>query len=336
MKTILVTGAAGYIGSITTDLLLAKGYKVIAVDNLSKGHPEAIEYLQKKYGKEKITLDQLDLRTDKLDPVFKENNIQAILHFAAFLDVGESWKIPEKYITNNVCGTQNLVTAAMRNNVRKIVFSSSGVVYGDAQYVPMDEEHPIAPPASPYGTTKQICEQILSCYAKCNMLQYVFLRYFNVCGAADDSQLGDAKNPPHSLVQNCIRGALGIQKFELNFTPVDTPDSSPIRDYVNVVDLGRAHVLALEYMDKHPEESNIFNLGTGTGNSVLEIVNTVKKITGVDFPVSESTNRRLGEATKMIADITKAKKVLDWEPQHSIEDSVRTLVEWYKKHPRGW
>jgi UDP-glucose 4-epimerase len=336
MKNILVTGAAGYIGSITTDLLLGKGYTVVALDNLSKGHPEAIEYLQKKHGKKKIKLYQLDLRKDQLDQVFKENDIHAILHFAALLDVGESWKIPQEYITNNVCGTQNLVTAAMLNNVRKIVFSSSGVVYGDAQYVPMDEEHPIAPAASPYGTTKQICEQILSCYAKCKMLQYVFLRYFNVCGAADDSQLGDAKNPPHSLVQNCIRGALGIQKFELNFTPVKTPDGSPIRDYVNVVDLGLAHIKALEYMDKHPGKSNVFNLGTGTGNSVLEIVNTVKKISSMDFPVAESADRRPGEATKMIANITKAKKLLGWEPKHTLEDSVTTLVRWYSKHPRGW
>lgn len=335
MKNILVTGAAGYIGSITADLLIKAGYRVIGLDNLTNGHKEVITHLQNTHGEGKIKFYPLDLRTDDLDIVFKENDIGAILHFAALLDVGESWEIPEAYFTNNVCGTQGLVTAAMRNGVRKIVFSSSCTAYGDAQYVPMDEDHPIAPASSPYGATKQIGEQILSWYARVGRLQYVFLRYFNVCGASDDSEIGDAKNPSYALIQNSIRGALGLQKFELNYTLVDTPDGSPIRDFVNVVDLGLAHLKALEYMENNPE-SNAFNLGTGTGNSVLEIVHMVKEITGVDFPVAISSQRRAGEAARMIADIKKARKILGWEPQRSLRDSVQTLTTWYKKHPQGW
>jgi UDP-glucose 4-epimerase len=180
-----------------------------------------------------------------------------------------------------------------------------------------------------------ICEEILSWYAKMGILNTIFLRYFNVTGASDNSDLGDSKRPSFHLIQNAVRGALEIDKFELNFAKVNTPDGSPIRDYINVVDLANAHIKALEYL-LDGGESNIFNLGTGDGNSVLEIIDIVKKKTGKDFPIGESKNRRAGEADKMIADISKAKKVLKWEPTHTLDQSIESLVKWYGTHPNGW
>jgi len=335
-KNILVTGAGGYIGSVTTDLLLQKGFNVMALDNFSRGYKSPLVYLQNKYGKDKITWYQKDLIKDNLDDLFKKEKIDLIIHFAALCNVGESWEKPELYFGNNVVGLQKLSETAIKNNVNKIIFSSTCAVYGDAKHTPIDEKHPLADPASPYGASKKICEEILSWYSKTNKMKYVFLRYFNVTGATDDSSLGDSKNPSFHLIQNAVKGALGIDKFELNYAPVNTPDGSPIRDYTNVVDLADAHMRAVEYILNEENKSDVFNLGTGTGNSVLEIINLVKEKTGVDFEANMSQNRRKGEADKMIADITKSEKVLDWKPTHTLEQSIDSLIAWYKKYPKGW
>lgn len=332
-KKILVTGAGGYIGSVTADLLLEKGFNIVTIDNFSRGYKSPLIYLKDKYGKEKIRWYQSDLIKDNL---FKEENIEAIMHFAGLCNVGESWDKPELYFSNNVVGTQKLTEAAIKAGVDKIIFSSTCAVYGDAKYLPIDEDHPLANPSSPYGATKKMCEEILDWYSKTNLIKYVFLRYFNVTGASDDHQLGDSKNPSFHLIQNAVKGALGLSKFELNYAPVKTPDGSPIRDYVNVVDLADAHVRALEYILDERSESNIFNLGTGTGNSVLEIIKIVKEKTGIDFEVTMSEKRRKGEADKMIADITKAGKILGWKPKHTLEQSIDSLIAWYKKYPQGW
>lgn len=329
---ILVTGVGGYIGSITADLLLQNGYQIIGVDNFSRGYRGPLLYLKKKYEKNFEWVEK-DLTKDNLDEVFK--GVDAVLHFAALANVGESWEEPQKYFGNNVIGVERLAEAAMRNGVKNFVFSSTCAVYGDAKYTLIDEKHPLDIPSSPYGASKMICEEILSWYAKMGLLNTIFLRYFNVTGASDNSELGDSKHPSYHLVQNAIRGALGIDKFELNFASVKTPDGSPIRDYVNVVDLANAHMKALEYLLRGGE-SNIFNLGTGTGNSVLEIIKIVKEKTGNDFPIGEASERRENESDKMIADITKAKKVLGWEPTHTLDQSIETLVKWYETHPSGW
>lgn len=335
MHTILVTGAAGYIGSVTCDLLLTQGYTIVAVDNLSRGYHSAIEYLQHKYSPEKLIFYQRDLTIDPLSDIFERHHPTVIIHFAALLNVGESWSMPEKYITNNVGGTQRLVQTALAHDVKQMVFSSSCTVYGNAQYTPIDEKHPVSDPVTPYGVSKSICEKILSLYAKTSNLQVVFLRYFNVCGASDDGSIGDSKNPSFHLVQNTVRGALGLAPFELNYAKVHTPDGSPIRDYVNVVDLGLAHTKAVEYLLRGGS-SDAFNIGTGTGNSVLEIIDEVKKLTGKDFPVGQSVQPRTDEADKMIADIKKADQILDWRPQRTLAESVKTLIKWYTSHPRGW
>jgi len=335
MGKILVTGAGGYIGSVTTNLLLENGYSVVALDNFSRGYHAPLELLKSKYG-DKLTVYETDLvYTGAKDVLDKEKDIEAVIHFAALLNVGESFKIPHKYYTNNIGGTSRLLESLIDHGVRYFIFSSSCTVYGNAQYLPIDEKHPVVEPVSPYGFSKLTCEKILTWYDKLDMIKPIFLRYFNVCGATDDGEIGDSKRPSFHLMQNAVRGALGIEKFELNYANVKTPDGSPIRDYVNVVDLADAHVKALAWLLRE-KKGEIFNLGTGSGNSVLEIIKTVKEHTGKDFPVNMSNDRRLDEADKMVADNKKAKEMLGWEPKRTIAQSVDSLISWYTKHPKGW
>lgn len=332
-KTVLVTGAGGYIGSVSIYLLLQKGFKIVALDNFSTGYKKPLEILQEKFGKEKLLIYQKDLKDD-LSYVFKENpDILGVIHFAAHCLVDESMKDPHKYFNNNVCGTLNLLKNMLDLNIKKIVFSSTCAVYGEAEYLPIDEKHPTKP-VNPYGLSKRMAEEILEWYGKLLELNYVVLRYFNVCGASDDGLIGDSKKPSMLLVQNAVRGALNIEPFYLTCPEVNTPDKTPIRDYVNVLDLAEAHVKALEHLTDGGQ-SEIINIGTGKGSSVLEIVDAVQKVTGVKFEIKKGEARE-GEYAKMIASIDKAKKTLNWEPQRSLEDSIKTLSLWYKSLPRGW
>lgn len=332
-KKILVTGGGGYIGSVATYLLLGRGYEVVVVDNFSTGYEEPLKLFQKKFGKKKIRYYKKDL-TKSLDAFFqKEKRIKAVLHYAASCSVNESMENPQKYFSNNVCGTNNLLDAMHKYNIKNIIFSSTCAVYGETQYNPVDEKHP-PNPVNPYGLSKRMIEQMIEWCGKLMDLNYVILRYFNVCGASDDGAVGDSKKPSLLLIQNAVRGALGIEQFYLVCPKVDTPDGSPIRDYVNVVDLNEAHILALDYLLKGGK-SDIFNLGTGKGNSVLEIVNQVQKITGVKFSAKRGKTRK-GEYAAVYADNRKAKRVLGWEPKRTIEDSVKSLVKWYTNHPEGW
>ena len=181
---------------------------------------------------------------------------------------------------------------------------------------------------------KKMVEEIIEWFGKTKNLNYMILRYFNVCGASDDGEIGDSKKPSSLLVQNAVRGALGIEPFYLTCPTVSTPDQTPIRDYINVVDLNEAHISSLEYLLKGGK-SETLNLGTGSGNSVLEVLKTVEKVTDVEFDIQKTTPR-LGEYAKMIADIKKVNKVLGWKPKRNLETSIRSLVLWYKKHPQGW
>lgn len=333
MSKILVTGAGGYIGSVTTYTLLQKDYQVVALDNFLTGFKKPLEVFKEKFGKEAITIYNADINSD-LSKVLSENkDISAIIHFAASCLVDESMKNPQKYFNNNTCGTLNLLKYFMDHGVKKIVFSSTCAVYGEAKYTPIDENHPTNP-VNPYGLSKRIVEEILGTYENLLGLNYIILRYFNVCGASDDGLIGDSKKPSMLLVQNAVRRALKIEPFYLTCPEVDTPDKTPIRDYVNVVDLAEAHIKALEYL-LNGGEGKIINIGTGTGNSVLEIIETVQKITGVKFDIKRGEERE-GEYAKMIASIEKAKKILNWEPKRSLEDSIKSLVTWYKTRPQGW
>ena len=333
MSKVLITGAGGYIGSIAAYQLLQKGYEIVGIDNFSNGFKQPLELLKEKFGEEKIRYYNFDIKDD-LTPLFeKEKDINAVIHYAAFLSVDESMKKPEDYFTNNVAGSQNLFTYLLKNNIKKIIFSSTCAVYGNAEYVPIDEKHKTEP-TNPYGASKVMVENILNWYDKLKGLKFVSLRYFNVCGASDDGLIGDSKKPSVHLMQNAIRGALDLEPFYLTFSEVDTPDKSPIRDYCNVVDLNEAHILALDYLIKGGK-SEIINLGTGTGNSVLEIITKIEEETGKDIKLEKSSPRE-GEYAKAVASIQKAKNVLGWEPKRSIADSVKSLVEWYKAHPQGW
>lgn len=332
MSKILVTGAGGYIGSITTYFLLQHNFEVVALDNFSSGFEAPLKLLEEKFPG-KITIYNLDTKND-LSEVFKnEPSIEAVVHFAASLSVNESMVNPLKYFSNNVCGTQNLLSSMLLHGVKKIVFSSTCAVYGDEVKVPIEETQPCQP-TNVYGATKRMAEELIEWYGRLLGLNYIILRYFNVCGASDDGLLGDAKKPSVHLMQNALRGALDLEPFFLTFSETDTPDKSPIRDYVNVVDLSLAHLKALEYL-LSKGDSEIINIGTGEGNSVLQIVEKVQEITGNSLTLQKG-QARLGENAKMIASIKKAKEILNWQPIHSLEDSVRSLVKWYKAHPNGW
>lgn len=334
MSKILITGAGGYIGSVATYILLEEGFEIIAVDSFSTGYREPLEVLQRKYGADKLKLYELDLTKGDILSIFdKEQGIDAVIHYAAYCLVDESMKKPQKYFFNNIVGSLNLLSAMLSKGVKNLVFSSTCAVYGESQYVPINEEHPTKP-SSPYGESKKIVEDIIKWTSRLEGLNFVILRYFNVCGASDDGLIGDSKKPSMLLVQNVVRGALNIEPFFLTYPEVDTQDKSPIRDYINVVDLNLAHKKAVEYL-LSGGVSEIINLGTGQGNSVLEIVKAVQKVTGKDFKV-ERGNIRKGDPARLIASIDKAKKILDWEPTRTLENSINSLVSWYKNNPQGW
>lgn len=330
---ILVVGGGGYIGSVTTDLFLQNGYEVVVIDNFSSGYKSPLELLQQKFGADKIRFYDKDISSDLSDIFSKETDIQAVIHFAAFSIVNESMKDPEKYFKNNVCGSVNLLSYLLKANIKNIVFSSTAAVYGEAEYTPIDEDHPTQP-TSVYGQTKLIVEQIIQRYQQLLGLNYVIFRYFNVCGASDDGSIGYSITPSSHLTQNAVKGALGIEPFRLTCPKVETKDGTPVRDYIDVVDLARAHLLAAEHLI-NGKRSEVINLGTGTGSSVMEIIEAVQKATGVKFDLNSSEARE-GETAILVASNEKAKKVLGWEPERSLEESIASLVKWYKEHPHGW
>lgn len=331
---ILITGAGGYIGSVATYLFLQKGYEVVGFDNFSTGYQEPLELLEKKFGETQFRFYKGDLRKD-LDDVFsKEKNINAVVHYAASCLVDESMKDPGAYFDNNVHGSHTLLEKIKKHKIKSFVFSSTCAVYGEAEYIPVDEQHPTKP-MNPYGESKRMVEIIMEWYKKIYGIEYIVLRYFNVCGASDDGLIGDSKKPSTLLVQNAVRGALGIEPFHLTCPEVETPDKTPIRDYINVVDLNEAHISAVEYL-RQGNASDTINLGSGSGNSVMEIVESIKKIIGKQFPIESAVEKRQGEYAKMIASIEKAKQLLKWSPKRTIHDSVNSLVNWYSSHPNGW
>lgn len=329
---ILVTGAGGYIGSITSDYFLAAGKKLVGVDNFSTGFEAPLQKLQEKFGPENFAYFNRDISGD-LSDIFSKYDISTVVHFAGSISVSESVKNPQKYFSNNVCASQSLFSQMLAKNVKQVVFSSTCAVYGKAKYVPVDEAHQTQP-INPYGESKNMIEKMLQWYSACLGLRFVALRYFNVCGASDNSEFGYSQQPSNHLVQNAVKGALGLQPFFITCAKVDTPDKTPIRDYINVVDLADAHLKAVDYLQKGGK-NQIINLGTGIGDSVLEILQKVQLVLGVKFDIQTSLPRE-GEYAKMIASIEKAKQILDWSPSRSLEDSITSLTTWFKAHPRGW
>lgn len=323
---ILVTGGAGYIGSHCVMALLEQNNDVVIFDNLSTGHIETVETL-KKYGP--VEFQKGDLTNfDDINSVFKNYDIDKVVHFAAFSQVGESVVNPQKYYINNVCGTINLLRAMLENNVKKIVFSSTAATYGEPVYIPIDEKHP-QNPINPYGQTKFMIEKIMDDYDKAYDLKSVRLRYFNVAGADSKSRIGEWHDPETHLIPNILKSTFNNGKtFQMFGDDYDTKDGTCVRDYINVEDLAQAHLLALKYLD-NGGETNYFNLGTNDGNTVKEVFSACEKVTEKTIPV-EIKPRRAGDPASLVADNRKAKEILKWLPEHLLEESIKTAYKWEK------
>ena len=325
---ILITGGAGYIGSHCALALLKQGKNVIIFDNLSTGHIETVESLS-KYGNLKFNQGDL-LNKDDLESLFKNNKINAVIHFAAFSQVGESVKNPEKYYINNVCGTLNLLSTMLKHNVKKIVFSSTAATYGEPKYIPIDENHPQCP-INPYGQTKLMIEKIMDDYDKAYNLKSVRLRYFNVAGADSEAIVGEWHEPETHLIPNILKSTFSSGKtFEMYGNDYDTKDGTCVRDYINIEDLVNAHLLSLEYLN-NGGETNFFNLGTNNGNTVKEVFNICKDVTKKNIDVKLMPKRE-GDPASLIADNKKAKDFLNWTPQKSLEYSIKTAYKWEEKN----
>jgi len=324
MSKILVTGGAGYIGSHCVMALLEQGSEVVVFDNLSTGHIETVDTLS-KYGKLEFVQGDL-LNNNDLKNLFDSFDIDSVIHFAAFSQVGESVKNPQKYYINNVCGTVNLLSAMLEHNVKKIVFSSTAATYGEPKYIPIDEKHP-QEPINPYGQTKLMIEKIMDDYDKAYGLRSVRLRYFNVAGADSKNRVGEWHDPETHLIPNILKSTFGGGKtFEMYGDDYDTKDGTCVRDYINVEDLAQAHLLALKYLN-NGGETNFFNLGTNDGNTVKEVFAMCEKVTQKNIAVLQKP-RREGDPASLVADNSKAKTILNWQPKRSLEESVSTAYKW--------
>lgn len=316
---ILITGGAGYIGSHCTLDLTRAGYECVVLDNLSYGHEEALQTSHFC----KVDLSNID----EIREVFKTYPIEAVIHFAAFAYVGESVENPQKYYYNNVVNTLNLLNVMLENNVKKIVFSSTCATYGNPEYTPIDEKHQ-QNPINPYGTTKLMIEKILQDYDKAYGLKYIALRYFNASGADNDANIGESHSPETHLIPLVLEVASGkrdcIKVFGDDY---DTPDGTCIRDYIHVNDLAKAHRIALEKLIGGAN-SDFYNLGTGKGHSVKEIIDESEKITGKSIN-KEIIERREGDPPTLVADNKKAKEILGWNPEFTeIKDIIKTAWNW--------
>lgn len=318
MKNILVIGGAGYIGSHMVRMLAKQGYNPVVFDNLSKGHREAVANYP-------FELGDLGDKT-RLTEVFKKYGIEAVMHFAAFAEVGESVKEPSKYYHNNVAKVLDLLDALVENHIKYFVFSSTAATFGEPIRPKIDETHP-QNPINPYGNTKLMVEKMLADFDTAYGLKATALRYFNASGADDSGEIGESHNPETHLIPIVLQAAAGKRpSIKMFGTDYPTPDGTCVRDYVHVNDLARAHILALEKMVKD-NVSERFNLGSGNGFSVAKLVKEAKRITGIDFKV-ENAPRRAGDPAVLVADSAKAEKVLGWKPQYNLARIIETAWNW--------
>lgn len=309
---ILVCGGAGYIGSHINKELNKHGYDTIVFDNLVYGHREAV-----KWG-EFVQGDLANI--SELEAVFDNHHIDAVFHFAAYAYVGESVKEPEKYYYNNVANTLNLLKVMRKYGCNKIIFSSTCATYGEPDHVPITEDMP-QNPINPYGATKLMMERIFKDYHTAYGLEFVVLRYFNAAGCDPDGEIGESHDPETHIIPLVLDAASGARSdIKVFGTDYDTPDGSCIRDYIHVTDLADAHLLALHHLE-NGKESDFFNLGNERGTSVLEVVDSVKRVTGKDFKVTLS-DRRPGDPAKLVGSSEKAQRVLGWKPKYADIDTI--------------
>ncbi|WP_143461465.1 UDP-glucose 4-epimerase GalE [Levilactobacillus enshiensis] len=326
--TVLVLGGAGYIGSHAVDRLVEKGYDVAVVDNLVTGHRAAVNKKARFY--EGDVRDQ-----DFLNGVFDKEDIEGVIHFAAFSVVPESMKKPLKYFDNNTAGMVSLLEVMNKHNVKRIVFSSTAATYGEPKQIPIKETDPQIP-TNPYGESKLMMEKIMRWSDEAYGIKFIALRYFNVAGAKEDGSIGEDHHPETHLVPIILQVAAGERK-ELSIFGSDYPtkDGTNVRDYVHVVDLADAHILALEYL-KAGHDSDAFNLGSSTGFSNKEMLEAARKVTGKEIPATMAP-RRAGDPSTLIAASDKARKVLNWKPRFdNVEDIIRTAWNWKQTHPQGY
>lgn len=326
-KTLLVTGGAGYIGSVVCKILSKEKYNVIIIDDLSNGHKEAVAADATFY--QCSTLDK-----EGLENIFKEHpDICGILHFAANIEVQESVSNPAKYFYNNVVGSLNVIDIAKKFELKAFIFSSTAAVYGNPSIIPIPENSPTLP-INPYGVSKLQVEQFLEHYYRAHNLKYACLRYFNACGSYDG--LGEDHKPETHLIPNAIKVALGKERILNIFgNTYNTPDGTAIRDYVHVEDLAIAHILALEAILSNEISNDSFNVGSSSGYSVQEVVSTIEKISNEEIP-SVVTAARAGDPPRLVASTDKINKVLGWKPKHDLKSIIVSAWQWHKEHPYGY
>lgn len=335
MKKVLVTGGTGYIGSHTVVELQNAGYDTFIIDNLSNSNEDVVNRIEKITGK-RPEFERIDLCDNSdLKNFFEENkDIDSVIHFAAFKAVGESVQDPMLYYRNNVSGMINLLNEVVKRNIRNFVYSSSCTVYGEADKLPVSEESPVKKAESPYGFTKQIGEQMLFDLSRVSELQSVILRYFNPTGAHDSALIGELPiGIPNNLVPYITQTAIGKREIlTVNGNDYDTPDGTNIRDYIHVVDLAKAHVISLERLlnKKNDEKVEVFNLGTGRGNSVMEVIKTFEEISGkkLNYRIGP---RRNGDVVSIYSDTKKANDILKWKAERDLKNMMETSWEWEKQ-----
>jgi len=327
---ILVTGGAGYIGSVCVEELIRQGNKVIVIDNLQEGNREAIHreavFYESNFGDKRV-----------LDSIFEDHAIDAVIHFAAETTIAFSMTDPQLYFINNVVNGVNLLEVMKKHGCLRFIFSSTAATFGEPEYTPIDEKH-IQKPINAYGESKLMFEKILDWYHFAYGLQFNAFRYFNAAGASE--RLGEDHRHESHLIPIVLRTALNVQKNEnageLKVFGNDyaTTDGTCVRDYIHVVDLARAHILALGNLDVHPDAK--YNMGNGTGFSVLEVIEMAKKITGIDIPYVV-TDRRPGDPAVLVASSDKIKTETGWEPEYpDLESIIRSAWEWHSKNPTGY
>ena len=325
---VLICGGAGYVGSHNVRAFAQKGEEVIVVDSLETGHRAAVP--------EGIKFYHADIRNaEALDKIFAENEIESVVHFCAYSLVGESMEKPLKYFDNNVGGMISLLEAMQKHEVKRIIFSSTAATYGEPKKVPILETDPTIP-TNPYGESKRIMEKMMNWVSRLHDIRYVSLRYFNVAGAWHDGSIGEDHHPESHLIPLILQVPLGKRDHITVYgDDYPTQDGTCIRDYIHTEDLARAHILALEYL-RNGGESNIFNLGSGDGYSVMEMITAARKVTGHPIPAQVGT-RRPGDPAKLVADSSKAQEILKWKPEITrMEDIIATAWKWHSSHPNGY